>query len=155
MRGRVDDPRRMKSHDRAQENAPKHQAKSTDSKQRNSEDSCWRKMVLCEPDVNVVLGQIGDVAFECCNVLAQRIPKYDPTGMRPPLAIARGVRITFLVRVLVMFTMDGHPQEWAPFHGRHAANRKKVFKPLGCRVRSMGEQPVITYAEPKAPGHPV
>jgi hypothetical protein len=75
--------------------------------------------------------------------------------MRPPLAIARRVRITFPVRELVMLTMRGHPEERAPFHGRHAANRKKVLKPLGCRVGAMGEQPVITYPEPQAPRHPV
>ena len=66
-------------------------------------------MVLREPDVNLVLGQIGDVAFQCCNVLAQLVANKDPTRMRPPLAIARGVRITFLVRELVMLTMRGHP----------------------------------------------
>jgi hypothetical protein len=63
MRGRVDDPGRMKSHDGAKKSAPQHQANSTDREQRNSEDNRWRKMVLCEPDVKVVLGQIRDVAF--------------------------------------------------------------------------------------------
>ena len=75
--------------------------------------------------------------------------------MRPPLAIARRVRITFLVRELVMLTMGGHPQQRPPFHSRHAANRKKVLKPLGCRVGAMGEQPVITHAEPQAARNPI
>src|SRR5258708_34688461 len=113
MRGRVDDPGRMKPHDGAQENAPKYQAEATDSEQRNSEDSRWRKMVLREPDVKFVLRQIGDVAFQCCNVLAQRIAKKDPPRMRPALAIARRVWVTFLVRELVMLAMDGHPQQRA------------------------------------------
>src|SRR5580658_1945203 len=139
MRGRVDDPRRMKPHDGAQENAPQHQAKSADGEQRHCEDSHWRQMVLGEPDMKAVLGQIGDVAFECCNVLAQRIASQDPTRMRPPLAIARRVRITFLVRELVMLTMDGYPEKRATFHGRHAANRKKVLKPLRCGEGAMGE----------------
>src|ERR1700674_1292439 len=75
--------------------------------------------------------------------------------MRPPLAIARRVRITFLVRELVMFTMRGHPQERATFQGRGAANREKVLKPLRCGEGAMGEEPVIAYAESQAARHPV
>src|SRR5260370_28160940 len=155
MRGGFDDRGRMKPQDGAKENAQKYQAESTDSEQRNSEDSGWRKMVLREPDVKFVLRQIRDVAFQCCNVLAQRITKKDPPRMRPPLAIARRVRVTFLVRELVMLTMDGHPQQRAAFQSRHAADGEEVLKPLGCRVGALGEQPVITDAEADAPGDPV
>src|SRR5580698_6518329 len=102
MPGRVDDPRCMKSHDSAKENPPQYQAKATDSEQHNSEDSHWRKMVLGEPNMKFVHGQIRDVASECWNVLAQGIAGHDPTRMRPPLAVARRVGIAFLVRVLVM-----------------------------------------------------
>src|SRR5271155_503104 len=109
-RHRVDEPCRMKSHDGAEESAPQYEPESTDSEQRESEDSRWNKVVLREPNVNFVLGQIGDVAFQCCNVLAQLIAHEDPTRMRPPLAIARRVRITVLVRELVMLPMRGHPQ---------------------------------------------
>src|SRR5271154_3157360 len=75
--------------------------------------------------------------------------------MRPPLAIARRVRITVLVRELVMLTMRAHPQERAAFQSRDAANSKKVLKPLGRGEGAMGEQPVKTNAEPQAPGHPI
>src|SRR5271156_1659302 len=155
MRGRVDDPRRMKSHDGAQEYAPQHQAKSSDREQRDCEDGHRRKMVFREPDMKAVLGQIWDVAFECRHVLAQRIASQYPTRMRPPLAIARRVRITFLIRELVMLTMDSHPEKRAAFHGRHAANRKKVLKPLGCREGAVGEQSMITNAKSQAAGDPV
>src|ERR1039457_4596429 len=79
----------------------------------------------------------------------------DPTCMRPPFAIARRVRITFLVRELVMLAMIGHPEQRAPFQSRHSANRKKMLKPLGCREGAMDEQPVITDAESQAHRHPV
>src|SRR5271167_1011202 len=75
--------------------------------------------------------------------------------MRPPLAIARRVRITVLVRELVMLTMRAHPQERAAFQSRDAANCKKVLKPLGCDEGAMGEQAVKTNAEPQASGNPV
>src|SRR5271155_801130 len=100
----------MKSHDGAEESTPEYQPESTDSEQRKSQDSRWNKVVLGEPDVHLVLRQIGDVAFQCCNVLAQLVSNKDPTRMRPPLAIARRVRITVLVRELVMLPMRGHPQ---------------------------------------------
>jgi len=51
--------------------------------------------------------------------------------------------------------MDCHPQQRAPFQGRHAANREEVLKPLGCRVGAMGEQAVIADAESQSPGDPV
>src|SRR5580658_4044361 len=155
MRGGVDDPRRMKSHDGAKENTPQQQAKATDSEQHHSEDSHWQKMVLREPDMKFVLGQIGDVAFECWNVLAQGIASQDPTRMSPPLTVARRMRIPFLVRVLMMLTMDGHPQQRASFQSRRAANGEKVLKPLGCCVGAMSEQPVIAHAESEAARHPI
>src|ERR1700685_777165 len=110
-------------------------------------------MVPREPDVNFVPGQIGGVAFECRYVLPQRLAKENPTCMRPPLAIARRVRIAFLVRELVMLTMYGHPEQRAPLQCRYAAKRKKILEPLGCRKGAMDEQPVITDAESQAHGH--
>src|SRR5271170_5843262 len=102
MRHRVDQPCRMKSHDGAEESAPQYQPEPADSEQRESEDSRWNKVIFRQPDVNLVFRQIGDVAFQCCNVLAQLVANKDPPRMRPPLAIARGVRITVLVCELVM-----------------------------------------------------
>ena len=64
MRDRIDEPRYVKSHDGAQENAPQYEAKSADRVQRDSEDKRWQKMVLREPDVKLVLGEIGDIALE-------------------------------------------------------------------------------------------
>ena len=61
----------MKSRDGAKKSAPQHEGESTDSEQRESDDNRWRKMVLCEPNVNLVLGQIGYVAFQRWYVLAQ------------------------------------------------------------------------------------
>src|ERR1700691_780920 len=155
MRGGVDDPGGMKSHNSTQENAPQHQAKATDSEEHPCEDSHRQKMVLRQPDMKFVLGQIGDVAFERLNVLAQGIARQDPTRMSPPLAVARRMRIPFLVRVLMVLTMDGDPQQRASFQSRHAANGKKVLKPLGRREGAMGEQPVIANAQAQAPGGPV
>src|SRR5271155_1588012 len=155
MPRRVDDPRRVQAHNSAKEHGPQYQPESADSEQDDREDRSWRKMVFREPDMKSVTGQIGDVAFECCNVLAQRITSQDPTRVCPPLAIARGVRITFLVRELVMLTMDRYPEQRAAFQSHHAAERKKVLKPLGSCVRAMGEQPVITHAESQAACNPV
>src|ERR1700683_3303821 len=155
MRGGVEGPGGMKPPNSPQENAPQHQAKATDSEEHPCEDSHRQKMVLRQPDMKFVLGQIGDVAFERLNVLAQGIARQDPTRMSPPLAVTRRVRITFLVRVLMMLAMDGHPQQRASFQSRRAANGKKVLKPLGCCVGAMSEQPVITHAESQAACDPV
>ena len=111
-------------------------------------------MIFREPNVHSVLGQIRDVAFERGNVLPQGIANQDPTRMRPPLAIARRVRIAFLVRELVMLAMRGYPQQRPAFQSRHAADRQKVLKPLGSREGAMGEQPVKTDAESQARRHP-
>src|ERR1700757_105832 len=155
MRARVDDPRRMQSYYGPQKSAPQYQAESTDREQHESQNNRWSEMPLRQPDVKFVFGQIGDVALERCNVLAVGIAHQDPARIRPPLAIARRVRITVLVRELVMLTMRGHPYQRTSFHSRHAANRQKVLKPLGCRVGAMRQQAVITHAESEPAHHPV
>src|SRR5580658_9953208 len=66
---RVDEPRGMESRDRAKKCSPQQEGKSTDCEQHEPDDNHWREMVLREPDVNLVLGQVGDVAFECWYVL--------------------------------------------------------------------------------------
>src|SRR5271155_3881016 len=43
MRHGVDQPRRMKSNNGAQESAPQYQPESADSEQRESDDSCWNE----------------------------------------------------------------------------------------------------------------
>jgi hypothetical protein len=146
---RVDEPRCMKARDGAQKRAPQQEGESADREQHDPEDNCRCKMVLCEPDVDLIPGQIRDVAFECRYVLAQRIANQDPTRMRPPLAIAGRVGIAVLVRELVMLTVRSYPEQRAPFQGRHGTNRKKILKQLGRREGAMDEQPVITYAEPR------
>ena len=66
-------------------------------------------MVFGEPDVKLVPAQIGDVAFERRSVLPQRVANENPAGMRPPLAVARRVRIAFVIRELMMLAMVGYP----------------------------------------------
>ena len=75
--------------------------------------------------------------------------------MCPPLAIARRVRITFLVRELVMLTMRGYPEQRASFQRRHSANGEKILESLGRREGAMDEQPVIADAESQTHRHPV
>ena len=121
MRGRVNEPRRVKTHDGAQENTPQQEGQSADSEKHEPEDNRWHKMVFRDPDVKLVLRQVGDVAVEGRSVLAQSIANQNPAHMRPPLAIARRVRVAFLIRELMMNTMRGHPQERPP----STASRRK------------------------------
>src|SRR5271169_2666332 len=110
MRGRVDQPRCVKSHNRPQKNAPQQEGQSANSEKQDSQDERWYKMVFRDPHVKLVLRQVGDVAVERRDVLAQSIANQDPANMRPPLTITRRMRVAFDIGELMMSTMCGHPQ---------------------------------------------
>ena len=86
---------------------------------------------------------MGDLAYQ------------HPNDMRPPLAVARGMRITVFVRELVMHAMIGNPEDGAAFERHSTADCQEVFYRLGHLVRTMRQEPVISHSNAKAEGHPV
>lgn len=83
-----------------------------------------------------------------------RLAAQDPSHVRPPGAVDRGMRIAFLVGELMMNAVCGYPEDRAAFERQGRANCQEIFDPLGCFVSPMREQPVIAHANSKAAGDP-
>src|SRR5262245_23696822 len=76
----------------------------------------------------------------------QSLARQNPARMGPPGALARRMRIAFLIGMLVMDAMCGDPENRSPFERERATPGEGVFDPLVCLVAAMGEQSVIAHA---------
>ncbi len=92
--------------------------------------------------------EIGHVARE--RAILHRVAPHQPTGMRPPPAVARRVRVTGLVGIVVMEAMRRDPKERTALQGESAADGEEVFEPPRRFVTAMGEEPVIAHTDAPA-----
>ena len=67
-----------------------------------------------EPDVAAVAGEVGGVAAEQSGLGVEGAAGDDPTGVRPPGAVARSVRVAFVVGVLMMDAVGCDPEDGPP-----------------------------------------
>jgi hypothetical protein len=74
--------------------------------------------------------------------------------MCPQPAVPRRVRITFLVRVLMMDSMCCYPGDRPTFERQRTAQSKEVLQPFRCLIAAMREQSVIAHADPQTTGNP-
>src|SRR4029077_9089755 len=118
MRRRIYQPGEMQANNGAQENAPEHEGKPAESEKRYSQRNNRNIMILRNPDVKLVLGQVGNVAGQSGRVVVHGLAHQNPAHMRPPLSISWGMRVAFLVRMLVVNSMCGHPENGAAFESK-------------------------------------
>ena len=112
-------------------------------------------VVAGEPDVAAVAGEVGGVAAEQGGLGVEGAAGDDPTGVRPPGAVAGSVRVAFVVGVLMMDAMGGDPEDGAAFEGHGAAGGDEVLQPAGNAVAAMGEQAVVGHADADVDGEEV
>ena len=110
---------------------------------------------LGEPDVATVAGEVGGVAAEQGGLGVEGAAGEDPTGVGPPGAVARSVRVAFVVGVLMMDAMGGDPEDGTAFEGHGAAGGDEVLQPFGDAVAAMGEQAVVGHADADVDGEEV
>src|SRR5438105_2164873 len=111
-------------------------------------------MVFGDPDVELVFGQIGDVAGQRRGVVMHGLAHQNPSHVGPPFAVAGRMRIAVLIRKLMMNAMGSYPEDWAAFEGRRGAHGKEILDPFGSSVASVREQPVIAHADAQTAGDP-
>ena len=75
--------------------------------------------------------------------------------MGPEPAVARRVRITFLVRVLMVHAVGGDPEDRPALERQRAADRQEILERLRRLEAAMGVQPVIAEADAEADREPV
>src|ERR1035438_9445780 len=103
--------------------------------------------------MNLVFSEVGHIAGEGRGVMVHRLAAQDPSHVRPPLAVERGVRIAVFVRELVMNAMRGYPENRAAFERQGRAPGEEVLHPLGRFVTAMGEQAMVAHADAEAAGN--
>src|SRR5215813_8936195 len=86
--------------------------------------------------------------------IAHRVASHQPTGLRPPPAVARRVGIAVPVGVLMMDTLGCDPKERTALQCEGAADGQGTFEPPRCLVSAMREQAVIPHADATAACNP-
>ena len=71
----------------------------------------------------------------------------DPAHVRPPRAFARRVRIAFMIGVLVVDAVRGHPEDRPAFERQRGAPGEEVLDPLVGLVAAVRQQAVIAHAD--------
>jgi len=104
-------------------------------------------VVLAEPDVDRVFGEVRSVTAEEGSFRVQGASGENPAGVSPPGTVVRCVRVAFLVGVLMVDAVGGYPEDWAALEREAAAHGDEVLDPLGNFVAAMGQQAVIGHAD--------
>ena len=160
---RVDQPGGVQAEGDAQQSAPQHHGNAVDpaapdpsagEEQRGAERD-GKPVILAEPDMETVADEVGQVAGERLGLRVQRLAKYDPSGMRPPAAFARRVRVALMIAELVMHTMRGDPGDGPALEGERCADAHQIFQPLGNLIAAVREQAVIAHADAHVDGQHV
>ncbi len=140
--GGVDEPGGVEAEGDAEEGSPEQHADGADEAVAGIECSAEGELqeagdderhvvVLGEPDVDAVAGEVGSVAAEQRGLGVQRAAGEDPAGVCPPGAVVRGVRVAFLVGVLMVDAMGGYPEDGSALEGEAAAGGDEVLEPTG------------------------
>src|SRR6266436_4918609 len=127
----------MQSHDNPHEHSPKQKRQSADRKQDRAQDDIRSVVILGQPDVYFVLGKIRHVARKSRRVMMHRAPGQNPSHVRPPFAVAWGMWVAMLVRVLVVNAMSRHPENRPTFERQRRTPGKEIFHPLRGLISAM------------------
>ena len=122
---------------------------------RDAGDGERKPVIFGEPDVSLVAGEVGGVAAEQGGLGVEGATGDDPTGVRPPCAIARRVGVAFVIGVLMMNAMGGDPEDGSTFEGHGSTGCDEVFQPTGNAVSAMREQAVVGHADADIDGEEV
>jgi hypothetical protein len=159
VRGGVDEPGGVESNGDPEEGSPENHAESaddvvtracegcTDDDLKDAGDDQGNVVIFAEPDVDRVAGEVRGVAAEEGGLRVHGATGEDPAGVCPPGAVVRGVRVAFLIGVLMVDAVSGYPEDRAALEREAATHRDEVLDPLGSLVTAMGEQAVVGHAD--------
>ena len=81
--------------------------------------------------MEAVAAQVGRIARQHLGLRVQRLAEKNPARVRPPSALARRVRIAFLVAQLVMYAVRGNPEDRPALERQRGANVMAYSSHLG------------------------
>ena len=154
VRRRVDEPGAVQAVGRAEERAPQHIGPAAEREQRESDDDLRHPVPGGQRDVETILAEVGRVAREHLGVVVHRPAGHDPSHVRPVGAFARGVRIAFVIGMLMVNAVRRHPEDRSAFEGERAADCEEYIHPFRRLVAAMRQQAVIAHADAERAGDP-
>lgn len=111
-------------------------------------------MEFGDENLKFVFSEVGDIRQQFLGVAVHGLARENPAHVRPEAAVARRVRITVFVRVLMMDTMRGDPRDGAAFKGERAADRQEIFHPFRRLVTAMREQAMVAHTNAETARNP-
>src|SRR5664279_1168583 len=138
----------------AGKDSPEQPGQSANRKEDDAHNDVSGVVILSEPNMNFVFCQIGNVFCQSGSVVVHGLAGENPTHVGPPLAIDRRMRITFLIRKLVMDTMSRDPENRSAFKSESGAPGEKIFDPFRSLVSTVSQETVIAHANAEAAGNP-
>jgi hypothetical protein len=152
--GGVDEPGGVETEDGSKEDAPEDELPSAHDEKEDAERGDGDPVPVADPDVELVLAEVGDEGQEVSGVVVHGLAGEEPADVGPEAAVAGGVGIAFLVGVLMMFAVGCYPEDGTTFQGQRTADGEEVLHPPGGFVASMGEEAVVSDAYAQTSGDP-
>ena len=87
MRRRIHQPGRVQQEHRAEEHSPQEPWQAAYGKKNDAENDLRNVVIFRKPDVELVFGQVRNVASQGRSIVMHRLSHQDPAHMRPPLSI--------------------------------------------------------------------
>src|SRR5690349_6582502 len=154
MRGGIYKPGGVQADNSSQEEAPQKAGEAAQRKDNYSQETERNPMPFGNPKMELVFTQIGNKVEEILGVVVHGLPGENPAHVGPQAAIARRVWIAFLVRILMMDAMRGHPGDGTALECQSSADGQKIFHPLGGLVPAVREQAMVAHADAQASRDP-
>ena len=163
VRRRVDEPGDVVDPDHADEHAPDDErpggvgipAEVADGPKRAAEDEEPDEECFVEEADDRIFHQVGSKMFAHVVVPLAAEVGHEPEHVAPEAAVARGMRIAFLVAKGMMLAMVGNPDHGGAFAGEAAEERDQPFDGAIGLEAAVGEQAMIAETNADAAGEPV
>src|ERR1043166_6255235 len=111
----------MKSKRHTEKYSPKHNAPSSENKERYCDNNQRHVIVAIDPDVVAILNRLRSVTFEGGLVVFLCRAAQNPTDVCPPTAIAGRMRIPGAIGVRMMYAVRHYPLNRSTFKRERAA----------------------------------
>src|ERR1700733_6106400 len=111
-------------------------------------------MIFRDPDMEFVFGEIRDITRQRGGVVMHGFASQNPAHVRPPLAVDGRMRVAFLIGILMMNAMRGHPEDWSAFKRQSCAGGEEILDPLRGPVAAMRQQAMVGHADAQASRNP-
>src|SRR5579864_1822263 len=104
-------------------------------------------MIVVQPDVELVLRQVGGVFSHQPGVVMFGFSDEDPAHVGPPSSVARRMGVAGMVGLLVVNPMGRDPENGAALQSEGSAEREEVFEGEWDFIRTVGMQPVVAQTD--------